>query len=61
LWSRILSIKQGGGDFATLTSPDLLLDDIWQLLGGRETSVTNISVEGVDDQRSQFAARINNG
>jgi hypothetical protein len=39
------TVHKTGGHFATLTSPDLLLDDIWRFFGNRELSGTRVFEE----------------
>jgi hypothetical protein len=42
-------VHKTGGHFATLTSPDLLLEDIWRFFGNRELSETKMFIQTDDE------------
>jgi hypothetical protein len=43
------TVHKTGGHFATLTSPDLLLNDIWRFFGNRKLSGTDTFLVGDDE------------
>lgn len=40
------TIHETGGHFASLTTPDLLLEDIWRFFGNQELSATYVFLKG---------------